>query len=256
MQGAPELSISLGGVTLDDGTREPRGLIAWARGQGVRWVQLDGTVQGVRARDLDRSARRDLASVLRRSELGLSGIDLFIPPRHFGDPQQVDRAVTAAVGAIELAGELRSMLSQEMPRVAIELPAELSQDVSSQLQSSAVSAGVVIADHARPPKTWGDAGMIGEGIDPATLLLRGEDVFDVMTASGNAPVEARLSDSSGGVRVPAGSSGGRLDLVEYAAALGVCKYTRQVVVDLRGIAGAANVAPRVIAAWKKATSVA
>ena len=75
------LSLSLAGLTPREGVAmEPRAAIEWAAGLGYRAVQLDGAAAGVRARDLDRSGRRDLAALLRRLQLGFSGLDLWIPP--------------------------------------------------------------------------------------------------------------------------------------------------------------------------------
>lgn len=259
MQGVSEpgipLSVSLSGVTSPGGTRDARELLAWVKGLGVRWVQLDATMQGTRPRDLDRSARRDLASVIRRSELGLSGLDLFIPPRHLVEKENVDRAVTATTGAIELAGELRLLIGTEPPPVAMELPADLPSDVRAQIESTAARVGVMVADHTRPAPALRSDSSIGVGIDPAAMLAGGEDVFDALTKLRGAPLEARLSDTSGGARVVAGSPNGKLDLVEYAAALGVAGYRRPLVIDLRGIPSARSAAPRVIASWRRGEGI-
>ncbi|MEM7756072.1 MAG: hypothetical protein AAF297_10600, partial [Planctomycetota bacterium] len=59
---------------------------------GARAIQLDATRAGLRPRDLERSARRDLAATMRREELAFSGVDLWIPPHHFVDPDRADRA--------------------------------------------------------------------------------------------------------------------------------------------------------------------
>ncbi|HLO41773.1 MAG TPA: hypothetical protein VK176_12180 [Phycisphaerales bacterium] len=255
MQGPLSLGVSLSGVHGPDGSRDARGLLRWAAGIGLRWIQLDATLACVRPRELDRSARRDLASAIRRDELGLCGIDLFIPPRHFLEAVHVDRAVSAVVGAIELAAELKPLLNAPpRPAVALELPPGLGEDVLSQLSASAARADVVLADHARP-NPYIRTGTLGPGVDPAAMLAAGEDVFDVLTRMEHTPIQARLSDTQAGARVPAGSSQGRLDLVEYASALGVRGYDTPVVVDLRGLRAPMSDAPRVIAAWETALRI-
>ena len=73
---------------------------------GFRHVQLSAMQPGLRPRDLDRSGRRDLGVRLGRLGMTAAGVDLWIPQTHFVDPYQVDRAVAAVLGAIELAGAL------------------------------------------------------------------------------------------------------------------------------------------------------
>jgi sugar phosphate isomerase/epimerase len=256
MDGPLSLGVSLSGVAGPDGTRDARVLFKWAAGLGLRWLQLDATMPGVRPRELDRSARRDLASTIRRDELGLSGIDLFIPPRHFVQNDTVDRAVSALVGAIELAAELQTLVTAPAAlAVAVELPKGLGQDVLTQIAASAAKGGVIVADHARPEPTV-QAGTIGPGIDPAAMLAAGEDVFDVLTRMPHAPVQARLSDTQAGARVPAGSANGKLDLVEYASALGVRSYASPVVIDLRGLRVPMLEAPKVVRAWESSVRIA
>src|SRR5688572_21716696 len=98
-------SLSIAGVVEPVG-EGARALIEWAAGLGYRAVQLDGTMAGLRARELDRSGRRDLAALLRRLELGYSGLDLWVPEAHFVDGAQQDRAVAAVVAGLELSAEL------------------------------------------------------------------------------------------------------------------------------------------------------
>ncbi|MCG3124742.1 MAG: hypothetical protein GIKADHBN_03218 [Phycisphaerales bacterium] len=251
---AAGVGISLTGVFEATGTSDPRRLIDWVRGVGVRWIQLDGTMAGTRARELDRSARRDLAASIRRSDLGLTGIDMLIPPGHLTNATHQDRAVAALSGAIELAGELGRLLgSTDAMVVAVDLPPNLVVDVASQLDSVAANAGVLVADHHRPAAARPAIGLIGTGIDPAAMIAAGEDVFDTLTRMPGPIIQARLSDTAGGARVTAGSGDGSLDLVEYASALGVQRYSRPVVADLRGLREPMTAAGRVVNAWRRAT---
>ena len=81
--------------------------IQWASRVGFRAVTLDA--KQVRGRDLDRSARRDLAAHLRRTEVAFAGLDLWIPSGHFRDDSNVDRAVGAVLDAISLCDDLATL---------------------------------------------------------------------------------------------------------------------------------------------------
>ena len=93
---------------------DPRRAIEWVAGfvasHGVRSIQLDVTMPEVRPRDLDRSGRRDLAALLRRCGLSISGLDLFIPPEHFSDAASEERAVGAAGHASGMLAELAGLV--------------------------------------------------------------------------------------------------------------------------------------------------
>ncbi len=246
------VSVSLSGVGASAPGEDARALIQWVASLECRWIQLDATAAGVRARELDRSGRKDLSATLRRAELALSGLDLFIPPKHFLQPASVDRAVSAILSAVELASDLRESFAGGVPLVATELPPELAGDVRSLIESSADRHGVAVADHRWPATVDAAEGPIGLGFDPASALAAGGDVFDFLTRLTRPPAQARLSDTSSGARVPAGSSSGKLDLVEYTAALAVPGYRSAVVVDLRGLNSPRAAAGKVIAAWEHA----
>lgn len=261
------VALSLSGIRPPDGSEDPRALIDWAAGLNPRHLQLDATATGLRPRDLDRSARRDLASILRRRQICLAGIDAFIPPRHLVEPATIDRAVAAILGAIELAADLdatKNAAPHGRAVVAIESPAGIATDVLMQFAAAAARLGITIADHRRTPRpadSTSDAAnpepesTIGIGIDPAVILAAGEDVFDTVARLRAAPAQARLSDHDGAARVPPGSPTGRLDLASYAAALSSVRYTRPVVADLRAIHRPALAAPRILAAWNDAVSI-
>ena len=196
---------------------------------GFRYVQLRAAHPGLRPRELDKSARRDLRATLRRRELAAAGVDLWIPPGHFLDPTTVDRAVEAMGEAIELAADLgRCPLS-----VALPTPEE--GDFGSLvgvLADRARHFGVELADHALP---LGEREKVDVGIDPAALLGNGEDPAASVIACADRLVSARLCDLlRSGMRGPIGDpQEGRLDVTAYRAAIAGCRVHRPVVADLR-----------------------
>ena len=114
-------------------------------GVGFDAVQLDGTLRGLRPRELDRRARRDLAAMLARRGVRAGGIDLFIPRWHFADAGEADRAVAATLACIELAGDLgRVPVSLSLP--VHELAAD--HDVTRAIAEAADGRGVAVAVHA------------------------------------------------------------------------------------------------------------
>jgi sugar phosphate isomerase/epimerase len=237
----PSLSISLAGLAPD--ARAPwaggaRAAIGWASQAGYRWVHLDAAAPGVRPRELDRAARRDLAAFLRRSQLLLSGLDLWIPPEHFIDPGRCDRAVSAVLAAMELAAALHALIAgSTSPAVSVVLPERLPAEVREALESRGEATGARIADHAGFDQPGHDGGSpLGVGIDPAALLLAGRDPAAAASRAGRALVSARLSDATTVGRVAPGNAGGRLDQLAYFVALSTAGYAQPVVVDLRGVA--------------------
>lgn len=166
-----------------------RDAIAWMAGLGLRGVQLSAAFAATRPRDLDRSARRDLAATLARHELLCSGIDLFIPPAHFSDPALVTRAVDAVLGAIGLASDLG-----RVPLTA-PIPAEGAAEARAVAAESALRLGVTMLE---PVTTGGDAGPLR----PEPPFLACVDTAAVLAAGGD-PVSAvvSLGRSLGGVRV-------------------------------------------------------
>ncbi len=209
---------------------EPRAALERLAAMGFRYVQLSATQSGLRPRELGRSARRDLLVRMRRLQMRISGLDLWIPPDHFLDPAHVDRAVDAVGATLQLAGDLeRCPVSLELPRPVDDATLESVIDVISQ---QALRVGVQVADHAGP-----DAPLdhLGIGIDPAAQLSRDEDPAVAVTSSADRLVSARLCDLlTSGMRGPIGETqGARLDVLSYRVALSVCGYDRPVVVDAR-----------------------
>src|ERR1043165_6678148 len=146
----PALSISLSGLARRNAPAWGEGArpaIEWAASLKYRGIQLDATMPGLRPRDLDRSARRDVGTLLRRLGLSLSGLDLWIPEGDFVDPARVSRALGAMESAIELAADLRGAAESRDPVLSVRLPAEIDASTRSQLASAADRSGVRIADH-------------------------------------------------------------------------------------------------------------
>lgn len=114
MNAPAQISLSIAGLHASplDGpwSRGVRSAIGWVAGVGFRSVHLDAAAPEIRARDLDRSGRRDLAAAVRRASLGFTGLDLWIPAEHFEPGEHADRAHAALLGAIDLAADLRGLV--------------------------------------------------------------------------------------------------------------------------------------------------
>ncbi len=191
---------------------------------------------GIRARELDRSARRDLASLMRRHGLLFSGLDFWIPPEHFASSSQADRALAAVKGAISLTAELASLTQSPQGRVVcLELPETPFGDVTGEISQTAQSEAVEVADFriARAKSAAPLGGPIGVGIDPATLLAAGLDPASHIAKLSATPIAARLCDWTGGGRCELGK--GRLDRLTYEATLATKGLSRPIVLDLRGL---------------------
>lgn len=234
MLGQLTLSLSIAGLTRTN-RREAmaaRPLLHHAATFRPRALRIDGSLPGLRARELDRSARRDLVSLLRRLGSGFGGIDLWIPSEHFADPIRVERATSAAIEAIELCAELATLDGRAAGRtVSISLPPD-AEDVVISLSDVADRTSVRIADHG-PDYAARLTGPIGIGIDPAFLLARDMKPSDEAARAGARLVAPRLSDTDGIGRVTPGE--GRLDLLAYAIALSTATAGSDVVLDPRGL---------------------
>lgn len=245
------MSIALAGLRSPAGLREQ---VEWAAALGPRGITLNGALPGGRARELTRSARRDLAALLRRLELNFHGIDLWIPPAHFADPREADRAMAAAFDALALTAELADLAGSGHAVLSMELPQrDEGRVAAARLAECAAASRVQIADHAWPPRdrpagqksrVGGGGDPLGVGIDPAGVMLAGAlggagavswsaDPAAAVTHLGDAVAVARLSDLGSGGRAPLGT--GRLDQMAYAAALSAISYQGPLVIDLRGV---------------------
>jgi sugar phosphate isomerase/epimerase len=202
---------------------------------------------GIRPRELDRSARRDLAALLRRAELTFAGVDAFVPPEHLLKADMVDRAVSSILGAIDLAADLAALASgsivTRMPGsgvpacVGVTLHEKTPADVLHSLADHATGRSVRIANHAWPiPEAGPSDAVIGIGLDPATAMASGADPVALAARLGKRVASARLSDvpssfGAGGGRVVPGD--GKLDVMEYLVTLATSGYTGHAVLDLR-----------------------
>lgn len=207
----------------------------------------------MRARELDRSARRDVAALLRRLELDLTGLDLWLPGEHLLDPAHVDRAVAAVTGAIGLAAELAPLVGGGGRVVSLMLPPKIGADVLAQIVGEADRQGVRLADHAWPPRAVEGvmAATVGVGLDPAAVALAGESIGDAAARVSDRVVSARLCDLSSAGRVLPGSADGRLDVLAYRVALSLAPGVVPVVVDVRGLAEQDAAARRMVETWKQ-----
>lgn len=253
--GSAEQSVErhLVAVALDGLALEPREALVALRASGVSAVQWPATRGGIRPRDLDASARRDLQSTLRRHELAMSGVDLWIPAEHFDDPTRVDRAVAAVEESVRFAAEFGRC------PVSIRLPGTATSGAGEQGLESAISAigaiaerhGVLLADHA-VPTTRRES--IRVGIDPVACLAAGTDPAAVAIEHAGDVAAARLADlDRAGLRSPVGDPAeGRLDLLRYRVGLEVAGLRGLVVIDPRQWSDPLAGVRRSAAAWTEA----
>lgn len=243
------LSAALGGLP-----GSPRQLIERLSGDGWRGVQLDARAVGMRPHELGASARRDLASVLRRRQLALTGLDLWLPPEAYSDPAHQHRAVERTAECIQLAAELGAC------PVCMVLPSiEAEGNLESALEAiikMAEESGVRIADFGSAVSGTRDGSHAhGLGLDPAGLLACGTDPVAAVHAWGTDLAAARLVDlSPEGMRVPPPHAGnGRLDLLAYKVALGLSNEIDGVVVDVRQCPEPLNGLQQARSAWESIT---
>ncbi|MEO1130131.1 MAG: hypothetical protein AAFX05_10565 [Planctomycetota bacterium] len=242
---APSMPLSLALAGLTGPT--PRAQIEWAAQVGYRAVQLNAAV--LRPRELGRSARRDLAALLRRNQLRTSGIDLWIPTQHLLAPEHADRATAALIDACGFAADMAE-LSGGQPVLSVALPHDDdARPVIESVCSVALERGVRLADHTWPPTETARDGSspLSVGVDPAAIYLaEGIDADPAASVSrlGPALAAVRLSDVGQTGRVAPGS--GRLDTFAYAVAVATSSFGGDVVVDLRTLTEQDTVARDVI----------
>lgn len=211
----------------------PRQAFDRMREMGFGYVQLSAAQAGLRPRELDRSARRDLLATLRRRELDVAGIDAWIPPADLLDPARVDRAVAAIVEAIELAGDLgRCPVSLTLPGREAGGESGALESVMETIVDAAQQRDVPLADHAIPVT---EQEYIGVGIDPAAWLAQDEDPAAAVSRHAGRLLSLRLCDLlTSGLRGPIGDAReGRLDVLAYKVAAALAGLDRPLVVDAR-----------------------
>lgn len=215
---------------------EPRRAMDRLRELRFRFVQLSASQPGLKPRELDNSARRDLVSTLRRREIEIAGVDLWIRPEHFSDVAHVDRAVNAALDAVTFAADLgRVPLSLTLPSdtEAQNAPAD---EAAAAVIAACERFGVPLADHAVPLSERPRHDLLGVGIDPVAWLASsgGIDPAQIASSVPQSILSARLSDlSRTGSRQPPDLPGGRLNLQEYRIALSAAGYSHPVILDAR-----------------------
>jgi len=223
---------------------------------GFRSVQIDATLAGLRPRDLNRRARRDLMALLTRNSVQLAGLDLFIPRKHFASGEHVDRAVAATIEAMTLSHDFGCV------PISIALPVgEMTEDVVTSLLEAADGRGVPLAVHAEDRlddlAAWldkVDLPNVGAALDPAAVLSRSADPAQIAQRWSKRLKVARLSDlesAGGAVRCPVGE--GELDVLQYRLAVDLATArVGPVVLDLRNLELARQAAARGKAAWDDA----
>ncbi|MBL4591362.1 MAG: hypothetical protein JKY96_05320, partial [Phycisphaerales bacterium] len=148
MQVGPDISVSFAGAQIPASDGSPRAMLDWGRSVGARGVVLDGARAGFRAREIGRSARRDLAASMRRREIEIAGIDLWIPAEHFALPEHCGRAVEVVIQTCVLASELASLVGgRSVGRVSVMTPASIDADVLREMGDGAAMVGAEIVDH-------------------------------------------------------------------------------------------------------------
>ncbi len=248
------LAPALGPLVRDAGL-SVRAAIEQVATAGFTAVQLDASLAGIRPRDLDRRARQDLLALLKRRDLRLAGWDLFIPRRHYAEPDLLDRAMTATLAAVELAADTgRVPLSLQMPI------ARISDDARASLVEAADVRGVRLAIHAEDQvdamTAWlaaADVAALGVSIDPAAVIALKLDPAELVHRFARRLAAARLSDAPGvGERCVVGR--GELDLPDYRVAVDLAaSRAGPVVLDLRSLPDPLAAAAAARAAWDRAS---
>lgn len=193
-------------------------------------IHLDAMMAGLRPRELDRSARRDLASILKRAGVRATGIDLYLPPAHLAEESHVDRAVGAITSAIELLAELGSLGVLETRVLCLALPPKPLASALQAIAGSALARDITITDFSLPAAADVPAS-IARGVDCAQAIAAGQDPAALVASS--SPRAIRLCDWDGAARVPVGM--GRLDISAVAVSASIASPSAPVVIDLRGV---------------------
>lgn len=217
------------------GVRKAMSMLA---AEGFHAVQLDAALLGIRPRELSRTGRRDLTTAAARAGIRLAGIDLFVPRKHLISEEHVDRAVSAIVDAVGLAGDLgRIPLSLLLPLD------EGAEEAVSAIFEAADGHGVPLAIHAERDMEHASQALgrlnyegVGLGLDPATLLLQGSDAVDAAQKHGTRLTSARLSDADRDVGQRTVVGRGDLDVSGYRISVDLAtRRVGPVVLDLRSL---------------------
>jgi sugar phosphate isomerase/epimerase len=248
------LAPTLGPLVRDAGLGV-REAIEQVASSGFSAVQLDAALAGIRPRELDERARRDLVALLRRRDLRLAGWDLFIPRRHYVEPDLLDRAMQATLATIELAAD-----TGRVP-VSLQLPIDkVDADARRLLVEHADARAVRLAIHAEDQvpamQAWlaeADVPALGVSIDPAAAIGVKADPAELVHRFARRLTTARLSDAPAvGERCPVGQ--GELDVADYRVAVDLAAGRQgPVVLDLRGLSSPLAAAAAARRTWERAS---
>ena len=250
----PSVSLTLAPLVKAAGGNVKRA-VERLRGSSCRMVQLSAALPGLRPRELDQRARRDVLALLSRNGLALSGLDLMIPHRDWADPSTQQKAIDVVTASIKLAGDLgRVPLSLSLP-----VPA-LTDEMRRELLTCADGCGVMLAIHAEDEidalLQWldeEDQPMLKAAVDPAALLAGGEGPTDAVLRLAKHLRVARLDDFSrtsltaAGGRCPLGQ--GDLNLLNYRAALSTITKLHSLIIELRDLPDPAAALGTALEAW-------
>jgi sugar phosphate isomerase/epimerase len=248
------LSLSLSGLSTNGSSPwgdDPRAAIDWVAAlanelPALVAIQLDATMRGFRPRDLDRSARRDLASTIRRRGLACTGVDLLIPPEHFSRSDTQDRAFAAVCDALDLARSIAG--AGVVSSVTTQFP---SGDLPVALDAAreADRAGVLLSDTGWPlTSAHTHAPSLRVAIDAASVLVAGQDPAEQLLRLAASVASVRLTDANASnARMEVGAFGGRLDIPALLASIATLSSQVPLVLDLRGIPDPVGSIGRVLA---------
>ncbi|MFM9959534.1 MAG: hypothetical protein ACKVZJ_15870 [Phycisphaerales bacterium] len=218
--------------------------IEWATSSGLRCLTLNAAAADCRPRDLGRSARRDIAALVRRSSMSIAGVDLWLPPEHLTDPAHADRALAALLDAVDLAADFEELSGGAEDSSAVlstALPDDAPSSLLSALRERALARSVRLADHRWPaPKAESIEPPLLIGLDPARMFIsEGPKADPAAAASRLGPLiaSARLSDANSAGCCAVGALGTRLDVMAYLVALSTAGYRGPLVVDVRAVEG-------------------
>lgn len=234
------LALSLAGFDARDERFALRDMASWAGRAGFRALGVDAAGRLTRPRDLSRSARRDIAAVLRSSELVCSGVDLWIPAAHFVDSARIDHALSALVGAVGLAADLAELTGEGRAVMNTSIPEDADGGVVAALAESATARGVRIADHHWRTEWletpgYDEASPIQMGLDPAAIILKGDKPHKAVSKLGGRAASIRLTDMTEMGRTGAGD--GAIDPMRFSVAAMTCGYDGWITADVRGVPG-------------------
>ncbi len=210
-----------------------RSVVDRVAAMGCRGLSLSCNAPGLKPRALGRSARRDLAAALRRADLACSGVDLFIPPKHLGDPARSDRATEAYLEAIAFTADIAELAGAPSVLTTTLARDEASSQAVGAIAERADARNVTIADLAWPPLE-DPPPAITPGFDPASVLRVSPDDAPTLAARYAKRLgTARISDADDAGRCPLGD--GHLDTLAYLLSLFSGGYTGPIVIDTRGL---------------------